>query len=197
MESGKVYVYSRYSIDDQKRIDKQVNRCKEFIASHYGEDEAQEAIVYRAVAESGNPENSPVMRKMLEQLKAGDMVFATNVDRMGKEPQKTCNMLKQYVDDGVTFVFTDQKKGEKHSDLVIDANTRWNDIRCGLLMGEMIIGAESEAPMESPHDDMDVLQAMIENVDEPDEYDAQVMGEWLERMHNKCSGFSSANKGNE
>ena len=55
-------------------------------------------------------QDSPVMQKMLEHLNTGDTVITMDKERLGEDPSKVSDLINQYTDAGVTFVFTGKEQ---------------------------------------------------------------------------------------
>lgn len=107
-ENGVIAIYSRKSKFTGKgeSIGNQVDLCREYIRLHYGDAEAEKAIVFEDEGFSGGNINRPAFQRMMDQIEKNEikMMVVYRLDRASRNVGDFSIMMKKLERKGVVFV---------------------------------------------------------------------------------------------
>ncbi len=107
-ENGVIAIYSRKSKFTGKgeSIGNQVDLCREYIRLHYGDAEAEKAIVFEDEGFSGGNINRPAFQRMMAQVERGEIgtLVVYRLDRASRNVGDFSSMMKKLERKGVVFI---------------------------------------------------------------------------------------------
>ena len=107
-EIKKFAIYSRKSKFTGKgeSIDNQIEMCREYISSHYGEAAAHDALIYEDEGFSGGNLERPNFKKMMEDASASmiDAIVVYRLDRISRNVVDFATLNDQLNDKGIEFI---------------------------------------------------------------------------------------------
>ena len=107
-ENGVIAIYSRKSKFTGKgeSIGNQVDLCREYIRLHYGDAEAEKAIVFEDEGFSGGNINRPAFQRMMDQIEKNEikMMVVYRLDRASRNVGDFSAMMKKLERKGVVFI---------------------------------------------------------------------------------------------
>lgn len=107
-ENGVIAIYSRKSKYTGKgeSIGNQVELCREYIRLHYGDAEAEKAIVFEDEGFSGGNINRPAFRRMMGRIEKNEikMMVVYRLDRASRNVGDFSSMIKKLERKGVVFI---------------------------------------------------------------------------------------------
>ena len=110
------------------------------------------------------------LQKMLENINPGDTVYVGKACFISKGLMEVSNMLKQYADNGVRFVF-EEERNKNGDTLVIDANTEWKTVPMTCFMGRQNTEIEYMIPADCICEEGDLIWATLNDEEDPSEQD--------------------------
>ena len=107
-ENGVIAIYSRKSKFTGKgeSIGNQVDLCREYIRLHYGDAEAEKAVVFEDEGFSGGNTNRPAFQRMMAQVERGEIgtLVVYRLDRVSRNVSDFSGMIENLKHKDVTFV---------------------------------------------------------------------------------------------
>ena len=110
------------------------------------------------------------LQKMLENINPGDTVYVGKAGFMGNGLMEISSMLKQYADNGVRFVF-EEERNKNGDTLVIDSNTKWETVPMTCFMGRQNTEIEYMIPADCICEEGDLIWATLNDEEDPSEQD--------------------------
>ncbi len=101
-------IYSRKSRFTGKgeSVENQIEMCREYLRIHFGEDEAEMAVVYEDEGFSGKNLDRPQFKAMLDDIKNGKIsaVVCYRLDRISRNIGDFANLITELTSLGVSFI---------------------------------------------------------------------------------------------
>lgn len=101
-------IYSRKSRFTGKgeSVENQIEMCREYLRIHFGEDEAEKAVVYEDEGFSGKNLDRPQFKAMLDDIKSGKIsaVVCYRLDRISRNIGDFANLITELTSMGVSFI---------------------------------------------------------------------------------------------
>ena len=101
-------IYSRKSRFTGKgeSVENQIEMCREYLRIHFGEDEAEKAVIYEDEGFSGKNLDRPQFKAMLDDIKSGKIsaVVCYRLDRISRNIGDFANLITELTSLGVSFI---------------------------------------------------------------------------------------------
>lgn len=101
-------IYSRKSRFTGKgeSVENQIEMCREYIKIHFGEEEAEKAVIYEDEGFSGKNLDRPQFKAMFEDIKNGKIsaVLCYRLDRISRNIGDFANLITELTSMGVAFI---------------------------------------------------------------------------------------------
>ncbi len=101
-------IYSRKSRFTGKgeSVENQIEMCREYLRIHFGEKEAEKAIIYEDEGFSGKNLDRPQFKAMFEDIKSGKIsaVLCYRLDRISRNIGDFANLITELTSMGVAFI---------------------------------------------------------------------------------------------
>lgn len=101
-------IYSRKSRFTGKgeSVENQIEMCREYLRIHFGEEEAEKAVIYEDEGFSGKNLDRPQFKAMFEDIKNGKIsaVLCYRLDRISRNIGDFANLITELTSMGVAFV---------------------------------------------------------------------------------------------
>lgn len=101
-------IYSRKSRFTGKgeSVENQIEMCREYLRIHFGEDEAEKAVIYEDEGFSGKNLDRPQFKAMFEDIKSGKIsaVLCYRLDRISRNIGDFANLITELTSMGVAFI---------------------------------------------------------------------------------------------
>ncbi len=101
-------IYSRKSRFTGKgeSVENQIEMCREYLRIHFGENEAEKAVIYEDEGFSGKNLDRPQFKAMFEDIKSGKIsaVLCYRLDRISRNIGDFANLITELTSMGVAFI---------------------------------------------------------------------------------------------
>ncbi len=106
--SDLIAIYSRKSKFTGKgeSVGNQIELCREYIKSHFGEKAAKKAVVFEDEGFSGGNTNRPAFKKMMEQIKNGEFkaLVVYRLDRVSRNVSDFSALIEDLNQNNIVFI---------------------------------------------------------------------------------------------